>query len=198
MPYYGDLQTGANQVPQCAAKCWGRTPAFPVGRSWNRLAWYLRVDDVLPLLAPAAFTSMTFLTNVTGPPVATAKPLRTGSYNLLLTEKGFVVGDPRAFEMPELSREVTSLRTGSGFVNGRLHLHSRRFPMYYPGSVPKLLLISPHLTVMPLDAVPPVIREQLKKEVKVLPELDIPHPDVLRNVMPGFEIFQDNECLTPA
>ena len=141
---------------------------------------------------------MDFLTNVTGPPLAAVKPIRYGSYHILLTAKGFVVGDPRAFDRSSLLQDAGSLRTGSGFINGCLHLQSRRFPMYFPGSVPRLLLVSPHLAITTLDAVPPGMKEQIQQALPHLPELPRPDPAILRNVMPCFEIFQDANRRVPA
>lgn len=135
---------------------------------------------------------MNFLTNVTGPPLATGKPIRFGSYSLIVTAKGFVVGDPLAFNEPGLAGEIAALTTGSGYINGHLHLHSRQFPMYYPETKPRLLLISPHLVVMPLNQVPAAMREALKHELRGFPDLESPDPEILRNVMPCFEIFQDS------
>lgn len=134
---------------------------------------------------------MNFLTKFTGPPLATGKPIRFGAYNVLVTRNGFVVGDPMAFNDPGLTREIASLPTCSGFINGRLHLHSRQFPMYYPESKPRLLLVSPHLVVMPLDDVPAAMRAPLKHELRGFPDLQSPDAEILRNVMPCFEIFQD-------
>ena len=134
---------------------------------------------------------MIFLSNVTGPPLATPKPVRCGSYSALMTTKGFVVADPMAFGLPELLEETAVLPTGSGFINGHLHLHSRKFPMYYPGSSPKLLLASRHLTVMPFHAVPDTMRDQFKKGLQDLPDMESPDPEMLRNVLPCFEIYQD-------
>lgn len=108
-----------------------------------------------------------------------------------MTTKGFVVADPMAFGLPELLEETAVLPTGSGFINGHLHLHSRKFPMYYPGSSPKLLLASRHLTVMPFHAVPDTMRDQFKKGLQDLPDMESPDPEMLRNVLPCFEIYQD-------
>ena len=134
---------------------------------------------------------MTFLTNFTGSPLPTAKPIRHGSYHVLLTSNGFVVGDPLAFQDPKLLDEIASLRTRSGFINGHLHLHSTRFPLYYPGSSPRLLLSSRHLTVMPLGSVSSPMMEAISGCLPSPQDLGNPNPDLLRNVLISFEIYED-------
>ena len=135
---------------------------------------------------------MNFLTTITGPPLTTGKPIRFGSYSLVVTNKGFVIGDPMAFEAPGFAQEIAGLPTGSGFINGRLHLHSRQFPMYFPDSKPRLLLVSPHLVIMPLHLVPRAMLEPLKHELRGFPDLESPDPEMLRNVLPSFEIFRES------
>ena len=141
---------------------------------------------------------MKFLTNVIGHPLQTDKPLRSGSYAFAVTTKGFVVGDPEAFGIPELVQESASLRTGSGYLNGHLHLHSKQFPMYYPGTSPRLLLMSQKLAVMPLRLVPQPLQGQLEKPLLSIPDFVHPDPDILVNVLPCFEIFQDGLMLATA
>jgi len=141
---------------------------------------------------------MKFLTNVIGHPIQTDRPLRSGSYSLAVTTKGFVVGDPEAFGISKLIQESASLRTGSGYLNGHLHLQSKHFPMYYPGCSPRLLLVSQKLTVMPLRLVPQPLQSQLEKPLLSVPDFVHADPEILVNVLPCFEIFQDGLLLATA
>ena len=141
---------------------------------------------------------MKFLTNVIGPPIPTDKPIRSGSYSILVSAKGFVVGDPEAFGIPGLAEESGSLPTGSGYINGHLHLHSPHFPMYYPGSSPRLILISRRLTVIPLSLLPVEMQSRLKKQIMCFQEFAAAKPEILLNVLPCFEIFQDSTSFATA
>lgn len=136
---------------------------------------------------------MNFISPVAGTPLPSLKPVRSGAYSVLITTKGFVIGDPAAFDIPELASEISRLASGSGFVNGRLHLCSRKFPMYYPGSEPRLLLVSHHLTIIPLQSVPAALREKFHSHVQLLPECENPEPEVLLNVLPAFEIYEEGK-----
>ncbi len=142
--------------------------------------------------------AMKFISNVTGLPLPTPKAMRWGAYSILLTARGFVVGDPEAFGLPGLLEEAALLPGGSGFTNGRLHLRSRNFPMYYPDSSPRLLLVSQQLTVMPFQAIPEGMREGFLKLVPCPAGFGNPDPELLRNVLPCFEIYQDARKLVSA
>lgn len=134
---------------------------------------------------------MEFLTNYTGLPIPTSKPLRNGSYHVVVTKGGFVIGDPQAFAMPSLAREAAALPTGSGFTCGHLHLYSTRFPMYFPGASPRLLLVSRCLAVMPLRSVPQPLFDAISQQIDCPPDFGVPDAELLRNVLPSFEIFHD-------
>ncbi len=134
---------------------------------------------------------MQFISFVTGPPVPTTRPVRCGSYAALLTTNGFVVADPAAYGIPDLWEEAVRLPSGSGYIHGRLHLRSRHLPMYYPGSSPRLLLISPHLLIMPIHAAPAAMQQEFRKQVVGFQDIGEPDPEVLRNVLPCFDNFED-------
>lgn len=141
---------------------------------------------------------MNFLTDITGPPVVTRKPVWIGSATCILTTRGYVICNPAWFNMPELMLEASSLATGCGFCHGRLHLSSRNFPMYFPGSSPPMLLVSRRLVVMPWQGVPPENQALFRKVLPpgaVVPE---PSADLLRSVLPWFEVYEERASLASA
>lgn len=135
---------------------------------------------------------MNFLMNVIGRPIPTKRAIRILATTALVTEHGFVVCDPAAFLMPDLEKEADRLATGCGFVNGHLHLSSRQFPIYFPESSPRMLLMSHRFAVIPFDRIPDenkaVFLKELPKDIQI-PSADA---EVLRNVLPWFEVFEEN------
>lgn len=135
---------------------------------------------------------MNFLLSVIGRPIPTKRAIRILATTALVTENGFVVCDPAAFLMPQLEKEANLLATGCGYVNGHLHLSSRQFPMYFPESSPRMLLMSHRFAVLPFDRLPAEHKEVFLKELPKDIEIPSANPEVLRNVLPWFEVFQEN------
>lgn len=141
---------------------------------------------------------MYFLTDIIGLPLPTSKPVRPGDGTAILTERGFVVCDPSNFGLPDLYLEATSLPSGSGYLNGHLHLSSRNFPMYFPGSSPPMILLSRRICVLPFQEVPADTQALFLRYLAQSVEIPRPAPELLRNVLPWFEVFEERASLVTA
>ena len=63
--------------------------------------------------------------------------------------------------------------------------------MYFPGASPRVLLVSRRLTIMPLRSAPQALLDMITQQIECPPDFGNPDPELLRNVLPVFEIYQD-------